>query len=145
MPTRTDGHITSHVSKRLLNQVRIYLVVAIIIIGAIIYRLFIDGGDVVYAVLAFCIGIAAGIVVSRMYKVWWDTDAQKVTFRLDLYGVMLLIAYIAFELFGEHYIRQVFAGPMILTMIFSLAGGAVLGRGIGMGRTMIRVFRANAS
>ena len=141
----TRSHLDQHIPNSLRNRVRIYLVLAVIIMGAIIYRLFVDQEDIWYALLAFVIGTVVGIVVSRMYKIWWDTDAQKVASRLDIYGILLLVTYIAFELLGENYIRMIFAGPMILTMILALSGGAVLGRGIGIGRTMIRVLRANIS
>jgi uncharacterized membrane protein YqgA involved in biofilm formation len=141
----TREHVDQHVPKNLRNRVRTYLALAVIIVVVIGYRLFVDQEDLWYAVLAFVIGSAVGIVVSRMYKIWWDTDAEKVASRLDIYGIVLLVAYVAFELLGEHYIRQTFAGPMILTMILALSGGAVLGRGIGIGRTMFRVLRANIS
>jgi hypothetical protein len=141
----TREHIHEHVPKNLRNRVRIYFAISAIIIVAIVYRLFVDQEDFWYALLAFAIGIIVGIVVSRMYKIWWDTDAEKVASRLDIYGVILLVAYIAFELTGEHYIRQIFAGPMILTMILALSGGAVLGRGIGIGRKMFKVLSANVS
>jgi len=141
----TREHLDQHVPKNLRTRVRIYLVIAVIIVCAIIYRLFIDQEDFWYALIAFVIGVVVGVLVSRMYKIWWDTDAQKVASRLDIYGIILLVVYIVFELVGEHFIREIFAGPMILTMILALAGGAVLGRGIGIGRTMLRVLRANVS
>jgi hypothetical protein len=141
----TRAHVNEHIPKALQNRVRIYLLIALIIVCAIMYRLFVDKEDALYALLAFALGAGVGIVVSRMYKIWWDTDAAKVASRLDIYGVILLVAYVIFEITGEHYIRQIFAGPMILTMILALSGGAVLGRGIGIGRKMLSVLRANVS
>ena len=141
----TRDHVDQYIPKNLRNRVRIYLGISVIIVLAILFRIFIDREDFWFASLAFVIGIVVGVFLSRMYKIWWDTDAQKVASRLDTYGSILLVAYIAFELLGEQYIRSIFAGPMILTMILALAGGAVLGRGLGIGRKMLQVLRANVS
>jgi hypothetical protein len=141
MTDLTRAHLDEYVQSRLRNRVRIYLALAAAIVVAIAYRIIFEGGGVLYPLLALTIGIAIGIVVSRMFSISWDKDSEKVVSRMDIYGTAFLVAYIIFELTGEHFIRQWFSGPEVLTVILSLAGGAVLGRGIGMGRAMIRVLR----
>ena len=139
MPTDiTREHLDSHVHPRLRRRVRIYLVLSLGIIIAIVYRIIAHDGGVLYPAAALAIGIIIGILLSRMFNVSWDKDAEKVVSRIDIYGTILLVAYIIFEISGEHLIRQWFSSSEALTLILSLAGGAVLGRGLGMARRMIK-------
>jgi hypothetical protein len=143
MAELTREHLDQHVQSRLRTRIRLYLGISVAIIIAIIYRVIVHGGGVLYPAVALILGIAVGILLSRMFNVSWDKDAAQVVSRIDIYGTILLVAYIVFEISGEYFIRQWFAGPEVLTIILSLAGGAVLGRGLGMGRKMINVLREN--
>lgn len=142
-PDLTRAHLDKHVHPRLRNRVRIYLGISVLIIAIILYRIIFYGGGVLYPLVALAIGLGIGILLSRMFNVSWDKDADKVVSRIDLYGTALLIAYIVFELSGEDLIRHWFSGADVLTIILSLAGGAVLGRGLGMARRMLSVLRTN--
>ncbi len=137
----TSEHLQKHVHTKLRKRVRLYIGISIGIIIVIIYRLFVDGGGFVYPLLALLIGLGIGLLLARMFNVSWDEDAEKVVSRMDIYGTSLLILYIIFEMLGEHYIRQWFTGSEVLTIILALAGGAVLGRGLGMSRRMMQVLR----
>ena len=139
----TRAHIDRHVNSRLRTRIRLYLGISILIVLAIAYRIWQDGGGILYPAAALAIGIVVGSLVSRMFNVSWDAQAEQVVSRIDTYGGALLIVYVIFEITGEHFIRQWFVGPEVLTIILALAGGAVLGRGIGMGRKMMQVLRAN--
>jgi hypothetical protein len=139
----TREHLDQHVHRRLRTRVRLYLGIALVILIVIVYRIATYGGGFLSPLIALLIGLGIGLLLSRMFNVSWDTDAEKVVSQMDIYGTSLLVAYIIFELTGEHYIRQWFTGSEVLTIILSLAGGAVLGRGLGMGRRMLRVLREN--
>jgi hypothetical protein len=120
-----------------------YLGISCAIVVAILYRVLAHRGGVLYPSLALAIGIVVGVLLSRMFNVSWDKDAAKVVSRIDMYGAILLVAYVIFELFSKNLIRQLFSGPEVLTIILSLAGGVVLGRGLGMARKIFQVLRAN--
>ena len=139
----TREHLERHVHSRLRTRIRIYYGISCAIVVAIVYRVFVHGGGVLYPFLALVIGLAAGILFSQMFHVSWDKDAEKVVSRIDAYGIILIVVYIIFELFGESLIRRWFSGPEVLTVILALAGGAVLGRGLGMARKMFQVLREN--
>ncbi|HVZ75832.1 MAG TPA: hypothetical protein VG934_00995 [Candidatus Paceibacterota bacterium] len=143
MAELTREHLDRHVHSRLRNRVRLYLGISAAIIIAIIYRVIVHGGGVWYPLAVLVIGIVVGSLLSRMYITSWDEDSAKVVSRMDIYGGILLGCYIVFEIAGEHFIRQWFAGPEVLTIILALAGGAVLGRGVGMARNMLAVLREN--
>jgi hypothetical protein len=139
----TSEHLDQHVHKRLRTRVRLYLGISVVIIIAILYRIIVHGGGILYPLAALAVGLVIGIFLSRMFKVSWDKDAEKVVSRIDIYGVVFIVAYIILESFGENLIRQWFTGPEVLTIILSLVGGAVLGRGLGISRKMMQVLREN--
>jgi hypothetical protein len=120
-----------------------YLGISAAIIAVILYRIFAYGGGALYPLIALAVGLCVGLLLARMFAVSWDSDAEKVVSRMDAYGIAFLVVYIIFEVLGEHFIRSWFAGPEVLTVILSLAGGAVLGRGWGMARRMLAVLREN--
>jgi hypothetical protein len=142
-PDITRESLDKHVHSRLRTRIRLYLGISIAIIIAILYRVVVEGGGILYPLTALVIGIAAGVLLSRMFNVSWDKDAEKVVSRIDVYGGILLVVYIIFELSGEDLIRHWFNGSEVLTLILSLAGGAVLGRGLGMAGKMFSVLRSN--
>ena len=139
----TREHLDKYVHSRLRTRVRLYLAISAAIVLAIVYRVVVHGGGILYPLIALVIGIVVGVFLSRMFNVSWDKDAEKVVSRIDIYGAVFLIVYVIFELSGEHFIEQWFSGPEVLTVILSLAGGAVLGRGVGMAGKMLRVLRSN--
>ena len=139
----TSDHLDRHVDSRLRNRTRIYFVISGILAIVVVYRLFAEAGDPLLPIVLFAAGLAGGIVFSRMYKISWDHDAQKIVSRLDIYGGVILALYIVFEIFSRRYLEAHFSGPQALTLVFSLLSGVIIGRGIGMLRTMIRVIRTN--
>jgi hypothetical protein len=136
-------HLDLYVDRRLRMRVRIYLGLAVVLILFVLYRMFEEGQDFWYTLAALAVGLFAGFLFSRMYKIEWNVEGQKVMSQLDWIGGIVLACYIAFELAGHFFFERYFSGPSVLTLILALAAGAVLGRGLGMARTMIRVLRAN--
>ena len=143
MPEVPREHIGKHVHTRLRRRIQLYLGISILIVLAILYRILVDGGGFLYPLVALVVGIAAGLLFSRMYSVSWDTKAEQVVSRIDMYGAIVLAVYVVFELTGEQLIRERYTGPEVWTIILALAGGAVLGRGLAIGRRMMRVLREN--
>jgi len=136
-------HLDLHVDSRLRMRIRMYIGIAVVLILVVAYRMLEESQDFWYTLLALAVGILAGFVFSRMYKIEWNTEGKKVMSRLDAVGGIVLACYIAFELAGHFFFEQYFAGPSALTLILALAAGAVLGRGLGMAHTMLLVLRAH--
>ncbi|MDB5259107.1 MAG: hypothetical protein JWO73_315 [Candidatus Taylorbacteria bacterium] len=142
-PEITQEHIDRHVHRGLKARVRIYLCISVLIVIAIVYRIVAHGSAGFYPVIIFIVGIVIGVFLSKMFKISWDEQAQKVISRIDIYGFLLLAAYIAFEFLGERYIHEQFSGYDAATIVLALAGGAILGRGWGIGRKMLQVLGEN--
>src|ERR1700739_1977862 len=101
MPEVPREHIGKHVHTRLRRRIQLYLGISILIVLAILYRILVDGGGFLYPLVALVVGIAAGLLFSRMYSVSWDTKAEQVVSRIDMYGAIVLAVYVVFELTGE--------------------------------------------
>jgi len=89
--------------------------------------------------IAMIIGLVAGIVSARMYKITWDSDEAEVVGRIDAYGVVVLVLFILFEL-NRNRIAELFAGGASLGSIgFVLITSALFGRIFGTARSILRV------
>ena len=136
-------HLEENVDSRLRTRIRLYIGIALVLIAVVLFRMWEEGGNSWYTLTALLVGLVAGFVFSRMYKISWDKDGRKVMSQLDWIGGVVLACYIAFEIGGHFFFDYYFTGSSVLTLILALASGAVLGRVLGMARTMIRVLRAN--
>src|ERR1700691_6261609 len=103
MPEITRQNLDKHVNRRLRMRVRLYLGISVLILLAIGYRVWADGGGIAAPLFALFIGIGVGVLLSRMFAITWDVRAEQVVSRMDIYGAILLTIYIVFELTGEHF------------------------------------------
>jgi protein-S-isoprenylcysteine O-methyltransferase Ste14 len=104
-----------------------------------LYDLFISQALFSQVVIALVIGLIAGLISSRMYKISWDKDEAKVVGRIDIYGVIVLVLFVLFEL-NRNNIATLFSGSETLGSIgFVLLTSALLGRILGTSRRILRV------
>jgi len=139
----TREHFNTKVSPKLRRNIRMYLSISGIMLVVIVYRIIVAGNSFQYPLLAFAIGLVVGFSVSRMYAISWDKEAEQVVSRMDAYGLMFLAAYIGFEIASHYFIEHWLEGPLVLTVVLSSVGGALIGRGIGMFNKMIKVLEMN--
>jgi len=132
-------HIKTHASKKLRINLRILSVVCLILLLITLYELFVSSALFSQVLIAVLIGLAAGVISSRMYKISWDKDEAKVVGRIDMYGVIVLILFVIFEL-NRNQIAGLFSGSETLGSIgFVLITTALLGRVIGTSKKILRV------
>jgi hypothetical protein len=132
-------HIKTHASKKLLVNLRILSAVCTILLAVTMYELFISSALFSQVLIALIIGLAVGFISSRMYKISWDRDQTKVVGRIDMYGIIVLILFILFEL-NRTWIADLFSGGEALGSIsLVLMTSALLGRVIGTSRKILRV------
>ena len=103
------------------------------------YELFVTQALFSQVLIAIIIGLVAGIISARMYKISWDHDQARVVGRIDVYGVIVLILFILFEL-NRTWVAELFSGGEALGSIgLVLITSALFGRILGTSRSIIRV------
>ena len=65
------------VDKKIRNKVRFFVVMFIISLTLAINAVFTEIVPVKYPALAFIIGLAIGVILSRIQKVTWDKDGER--------------------------------------------------------------------
>jgi hypothetical protein len=92
--------------------------------------------------LGFAIGIAAGIISARMYKITWDKNEAQVVGRIDIYGVIILVLFIAFELNRDRIAILFSSDGSLGTIGLTLITGALFGRIFGTAGKIIKTLQS---
>lgn len=125
------GHIRNNASKKLRTNLRMLSVVYVVLFIVAMVVAIRSHTALWQVVLGFLIGIVAGLISSRMYKMSWDHHEAEVIGKIDIYGAVTLVLFIAFEL-NRDLIAGLFAsGAAIGTISLTLIAGALYGRIIG--------------
>jgi cytochrome c oxidase subunit IV len=131
--------IKNHASKKLRLNLRILSVVYIILFLITLYDLIIAQTIFSQVLIAMIIGLVAGIISARMYKITWDSHEAEVIGRIDIYGVIVLILFVLFEL-NRSRIAELFTdGASLGSIGFVLITSALFGRIFGTARKILRV------
>lgn len=137
-------HIKKHASKRLRRNLQILSVVYAVLFVVTLYDVFVSGTLFSQVIIAVIIGLVAGIVSSRMYKISWDAGEEKVVGRIDIYGIVVLALFIVFEL-NRSWIAHFFAsGTALGSLSLVLVTSALFGRMFGTAKKILRVLRDEA-
>ncbi|HKX23743.1 MAG TPA: hypothetical protein VJM46_00755 [Candidatus Saccharimonadales bacterium] len=132
-------HIRANASKKLRTNLRILSVVCLILIFVTGYNVVVTQAVFWQVVLAIVIGLAAGIVSTRMYKITWNHREAQVIGRMDRYGVIVLVLFVLFELNRDHIARLFVSGESIGTIALVLMTAALYGRILGTAKQILRV------
>ncbi|MDB5176427.1 MAG: hypothetical protein JWN75_95 [Candidatus Saccharibacteria bacterium] len=132
-------HIKSHASNRLRLNLRILSVVYLGLLLFTLYDLTISDAIFYQVIIAIIIGISAGLISSRMYKISWDKNESKVVGRIDIYGIIVLVLFALFE-FNRNSIADTFVdGPSLGSIGFVLITSALFGRIMGTSKKILRI------
>jgi len=132
-------YIKANTSKKLRNNLRILTVVYIILFVITIYSVIISQAIFWQVMIAIIIGITAGIISARMYKITWNHHEVEVIGKIDIYGVVVLVLFIAFEL-NRTRIAELFAsGESIGAIGLVMVTSALFGRIFGTSKQILRV------
>ena len=135
---RNHGH---HIDRRLRFRLRLYFFIALILLIILLFNIFRGALSIEFGTLGFIIGIGVGIITSRMFHTSWDKDAKKVISRFDLYGVIILVLYIAFEVFRSTIVTYFTHDIQVSTTGFAVLAGVMFGRVIGTRGRIIEVLK----
>ncbi len=83
------------------------------------------------AVSGFLLALAIGLALSRMFRIFWNQEQEKVVSKLDRFGTILLIGYICAEV-GRKFIFQYWlSGAELNAFGLVILTGLLLGRFLG--------------
>lgn len=134
-------HLVQHLDKRLRSRLRIYFAVSLIFLILFINDLIRGEINIVYGFIGILAGIIIGIITARMFHISWDKDANRVVGRLDIYGIIILIGYIAFALFRNQLVSYFTHGTEITGVTFAVLAGIMFGRVLGMRGKIMQILK----
>jgi uncharacterized membrane-anchored protein len=133
------AHIRQNAHKRLRMNLRIMFVVYIVLLIVTVVTAVRSHTMAWQVLLGLLIGVVAGIISSRMYKISWSHDEAKVIGKIDVYGVLVLVLFVIFEL-NRNGIASTFAPQEAIGAVgLALAAGALYGRLLGTGKKILAV------
>ena len=135
------AHIKTHASKRLRLNLRILFVVYIVLLLVTLYQIVISQAIFWQVLLSIIIGLLAGLVSARMYKITWNKHEAEVVGRIDVYGIAVLLLFVLFELNRNTIAATYVHGPSLGSIGFVMLTSALFGRILGTSRKILRVLR----
>lgn len=133
--------IKNNASKKLLVNLRILAVVYVILFIVMLYSAINSHAVLWQILLGLAIGVIAGVISSRMYKITWDENEAEVIGKIDIYGAVILILFILFEV-NRNSIAMLFAsGESFGSVGLTLITGALFGRIFGTSRKILSIVR----
>lgn len=106
-----------------------------------IYEIFTDRVTLMQAAIALALGIFVGVFTARMYLFSWDKDAKKVIYRLDIFGIAILVVYILASIFRGKIISQFVTTQYVTGVSLSVATGLMIGRLLGTGHKITSILK----
>jgi hypothetical protein len=137
-PLRKHVH---HIDKKLKFRLRLYALISLVMLGIVLYEIFINILPLPFAVTGIVIGLFLGIISARMYHLSWNHDAKKIVSRLDVIGTSILVLYIIFAIVRSRLIGYFVAAPMVGAVGFSITAGIMIGRVVGTRNAIIEILK----
>ncbi len=126
-----DGKI----DKKLKRRLRIFEVLSFIFGLITVYDILFEGFYWFHVFLAVAFSFLFGFfLLAKINEVSWDKKRKMmVTLKMDIWGVVIIILYIAARLLSDIYMHGFFEGEVskVLAYTFFTAFGVTLGRFVG--------------
>jgi hypothetical protein len=123
-----------HIDSKMKTRLRIYSLVAIILLIFVAYEVSLNTITIPLAILGLVIGLIVGSILGRMFRLDWDEENSKVIGYVDGIGAFIIIMYIIFVVSKIHYLGFVF--------IMSITAGTMLGRVLITRHNMTKILKA---
>ena len=121
-----------HIHKRLLIQLIIFAIVAIVMFGIVVFDVFTNALSFSLAFLGIVIGLIIGFIVGKMYIIKWHKKTEKVIVSMDRTSILIIILYIAFRVFEKPLLSPYINPTMIGAFTFTILAGIMFGRFLSM-------------
>ena len=141
MPKKPLRKHNQHIDKKLMFRLRLYVLISLVMLGIVLYEIFIKTLTLEFAIIGILIGLFIGVITARMRHLSWDHDAQKIVSRLDEVGIIILVLYIAFVIVRSKLIGYFVAAPMVGAVGFSITAGVMIGRVVGTRNAIMEILK----
>lgn len=130
-----------YIHPKLRRSLRIYFIVSLIVLILVIYDMFRDQANPLLVLVGLIVGIIVGKMFTRIYKISWDDEGGNVIQRMDIFGIVLIVFYITFDVSREHLVEIFIHGGSVASVSLALLAGALYGRVLGSIKVIRRVIR----
>ena len=130
-PTINDYH--EKVDSKLIMRQRIFIGIIAILLIICIVNLVERKITTVLGISGFLLATLIGLGLSRMFKIFWHEEKQKVISQLDTMGVVILVVYILVEVLRSWIFSYWLSGAALSAFGLILLTGLLFGRFLGTG------------
>lgn len=130
------------VDKNLKNKIKFFIFMFLLSTSLAIHYISTDVIEAKYPLFAFLIGLSIGVILSRIQKVSWDKDSEKIIKEFDLISGILLFFLILFLTFKTQLINSFVELPKVNSIIFSLNAGMMLGRTVTLRHRIFKILKS---
>jgi hypothetical protein len=131
----------SMVDKKIKRKIKIFIFMFLLSVCLAIYHITQDILPAKYPLTAFAIGLVLGALLSRIQKITWDKDGEKIIKQFDIISGLLLFFVILFFIFKDNIIMEIVSIKKINSLVFSLNAGMMLGRVLLIRHQIGRILR----
>lgn len=119
----------AQLSPKLRRQLRIFSLIALILLALVLYRVVRGEVEMGPALVALALDVALGAVVSRVYRLGWNEETQLIVGEIDIVGGVILALYLLFALTKGRLIGLWVADAHEAAVLgLGLTGGVMVGR-----------------
>lgn len=130
-----------HLDKKLRFRLRIYFLVSIILLVAVLFEILTSRVNLQLALIGLLVGSLIGVIAARRFLLSWDKNAKKVIAQLDFIGGVILVLYIASAIFRSRIIGHFVQGSYVTGTSLSVVAGIMIGRVFGTGHKVVEILR----
>lgn len=123
-----------HIDAKMKIRLRIYSLIAIILLIFIAYEVSIGTITILLAILGIVVGLIIGSILGRVFRLDWDESNSRVTGYIDLIGAVLIILYLIFLVTEIHYLQT--------DLVLSVFAGVMLGRVLITRHNMTKILKS---
>ena len=140
---RTNELARAYLDKPLMNRIRLFVVIFILMVGLITYDVYYGTIGPVLALAGFGIGLGIGFAISRIFHIHWKVSHAKIAFRIDRMGTVILVIYSVFTILRNQIFEQFVNRPQIWAFVFAFLAGVFLGRLLSMRASIKKILIEN--
>jgi hypothetical protein len=135
--------LKTHIDRKLLFRAIMFFAMFMVMTAFVIYDIVQNPQSLALAMMGYCGGIVIGLIVSRMFKIFWHEEQSKVMSKFDEVGIVILAGYIIFALGRNFFLGYFFAGQILIIFSFSILAGIMFGRFAGLRSGIIKTLKKN--